>query len=59
MGGALPYKIAAGVVAAVLMIVYMAPVVWRLKDVALWVVAGIGVAMMLVDLWQSLTSKED
>ena len=55
----MPYKIVAGIVAAALMIAYMAPVVWRLKDVALWVVAGIGVVMMLVDLWQSLQSKED
>ena len=55
----MPYKIVAGIVAAALMIAYMAPVVWRLKDVALWVVAGIGVVMMLLDLWQSLQSKED
>lgn len=53
------YKIIAGLVAAGLLIAYMAPVVWRLKDVALWVVAGLGIVMMLVDLWQSLQSKED
>jgi hypothetical protein len=55
----LPYKIVAGIIAAALMIAYMAPVVWRLKDVALWVVAGIGTLMMLIDLWQSLRSKDD
>lgn len=55
----MPYKIFAGVVAAVLMVAYMAPVVWRLQDVALWIVAGIGAVMMLVDLWQSLQSKDD
>jgi hypothetical protein len=55
----MPYKIVAGVVAAVLVLAYMAPVVWRLQDTALWVVAGIGAAMMLVDLWQSLKSKDD
>jgi hypothetical protein len=55
----LPYKIIAGIVAAILMIAYMAPVVWRLKDIALWVVASAGVAMMLVDLWESLRSRED
>jgi hypothetical protein len=54
----LPYKILAGIIAAVLMITYMAPVVWRLKDAALWVVATIGVVMMLVDLWQSLRAKD-
>jgi len=55
----MPYKIVAGIVAAALLIVYMAPVVWRLQDVALWIVAGLGTAMMLVDLWQSLQSKDD
>ena len=55
----MPYRIIAGIVAAVLLIAYMAPVVWRLQDVALWIVALIGVVMMLVDLWQSLRSKDD
>jgi hypothetical protein len=55
----MPYKIIAGIVAAALLIAYMAPVVWRLQDVALWIVAGLGTVMMLVDLWQSLQSKED
>ena len=53
------YKIVAGLIAAALMIAYMAPVVWRLQDVALWIVAGMGAIMMLVDLWQSLQSKDD
>jgi hypothetical protein len=53
------FKVIAGIVAAALLIIYMAPVVWRLQDVALWVVALIGVGMMLVDLWQSLQSKDD
>ena len=53
------YKIIAGVIAAALLIAYMAPVVWRLQDVALWIVALVGVGMMLVDLWQSLKSKDD
>jgi hypothetical protein len=53
------FKIIAGIVAAVLLLAYMAPVVWRLQDPALWVVALIGAGMMLVDLWQSLQSKDD
>lgn len=53
------YKVVAGIVAAALLLAYMAPVVWRLKDAALWVVALIGAVMMLVDLWQSLRSKDD
>ena len=54
----MPYKIVAGILAAALLLAYMAPVVWRLQDYALWVVALIGVGMMLVDLWQSLR-KDD
>lgn len=53
------YKVVAGIVAAALLLAYMAPVVWRLKDTALWVVALTGAVMMLVDLWQSLQSKDD
>jgi hypothetical protein len=53
------YKVVAGIIAAGLMLAYMAPVVWRLQDVALWCVAGTGAVMMLVDLWQSLRSKDD
>jgi hypothetical protein len=53
------YKVIAGILAAALMLAYMAPVVWRLQDVALWVVAGIGTGMMLLDLWQSLQAKDD
>ena len=53
------YKIVAGIVAALLLLAYMAPVVLRLQDVALWIVSLIGVVMMLVDLWESLRSKDD
>jgi hypothetical protein len=53
------YKTIAGIVAAALVLIYMAPVVWRLQDKALWIVAGTGSIMMLVDLWQSLRSKDD
>lgn len=55
----MPYKTFAGIVAASLLLIYMAPVVLRLQDVALWIVVLIGIAMMLVDLWQSLQSKDD
>ena len=55
----MPYKIIGGIIGASLMLAYMAPVVLRLQDTALWVVALIGAVMMLVDLWQSLRSKED
>lgn len=55
----MPYKIIAGIVAAALLLIYMAPVVLKLKDTALWIIVLIGLAMMLVDLWQSLQSKDD
>jgi hypothetical protein len=52
-------KIMAGIVAAALLLIYMAPVVLRLKEVSLWVITLLGCGMMLVDLWQSLRSKDD
>jgi hypothetical protein len=55
----MPYKILCGVVAAALMLAYIAPVVLRLKETALWVIALLGCGMMLVDLWQSFKSKDD
>lgn len=56
----MPYKIGAGIVGAALLIAYVAPVLWRLRtDLAIWMVAGLGVTMMLIDLWQSLRTKDD
>jgi hypothetical protein len=53
------FKIFAGIIAATLMIAFLAPPVLKLKDLALTGVILIGVVMMLVDLWQSLQSKDD
>ena len=53
------YRVIVGIAAAALMLVYMAPVVLRLREWALGIVALTGVVMMLVDLWQSLRSKEE
>ena len=52
-------KIAAGILAVALMLVYLGPVVLKLMDPALTVVVVAGLVMMLVDLWQSLQSKEE
>jgi hypothetical protein len=52
-------KIVAGVVAIILMLGYLLPPVFKLRDVELGIVIVAGVAMMLIDLWQSLKSKED
>ena len=51
-------KIFAGVVAVVLMVAYLLPLLLKLKEVSLGAVIVIAVAMMLVDLLQSLKSKE-
>jgi threonine/homoserine/homoserine lactone efflux protein len=55
----MPFKIFAGIVAATLLLVFIGPVVIKLKDLALTVVAAIGFALMFFDLWQSLRSKDD
>ncbi|MDH3563547.1 MAG: hypothetical protein OEN49_09170, partial [Gammaproteobacteria bacterium] len=53
------FNIVAGFVAVILMLVYLGPVVIKLWDLALVLVILIGFVMMLIDLWQSLQSKED
>ncbi len=55
----MPIKFFAAVVAVILVIGFLVPVVLKLKDVALGIVICIGIAMMLVDLLQSLKSRED
>lgn len=55
----MPLKLFAAVVAVVLMIAYLLPLVLKLKQVSLGIVILIGLVMMLVDLRQSLKSKED
>ena len=55
----MPIKIFAAILAVVLMLAYLSPVVLKLKDIALGVIILIGIAMMLIDLWQSLQSKDD
>lgn len=53
------YKYIAGIVAMLLLLMYLGPVVLKLWDPALALVMLIGIVMMLVDLWQSLQSKGD
>jgi hypothetical protein len=55
----MPVKIVAAVIAVALFIAYLAPVVVRLNEVALWIVAVSGAGMMLLDLWESLKAKDD
>ena len=55
----MPVKIFSGFIAISLLLAYLVPLVIKLKEVSLGVVILIGVVMMLVDLWQSLQSKDD
>lgn len=52
-------KILAGIIATALVLAFLAPPVLKLEDVALTGVIVVGVVMMLVDLWQSLQSRDD
>lgn len=53
------FKILASIVAAALLIIFIGPVVIKLKDIALSFVVLIGVSMMVIDIWHSLRSKDD
>jgi len=53
------FKFFAGIIATALLVAFLAPPVIKLQDVALSAVIAIGLVMMLVDLWQSLGSKDD
>ena len=55
----MPIKIFSAAVAVVLMLSFLAPPVLKLKEVALGAVILIAIVMMLIDLWQSLQSKDD
>jgi 4-hydroxybenzoate polyprenyltransferase len=55
----MPIKIAAAIVAVALMLAYLGPMVVKMKDVPLASVIVIGIAVMLVDLWESLQTPED
>jgi hypothetical protein len=52
-------KLLAGAVAIVLMLGYLLPPVFKLKEIDLGIAIICGVALMLVDLWHSLRSKDD
>ena len=53
------FKVVCGVIAIVLMLAYLLPPLVKLKEVDLAIAILVGIAMMLVDLWQSLQSKDD
>jgi hypothetical protein len=53
------FKIFAGIVAALLLIFFISPVVFKLREIALIIVALAGLAMMVTDIWHTLRSKDD
>jgi hypothetical protein len=53
------FKILAGIVAVLLVGAFLAPPVVKLQDLALTGVILVGFVMMLVDLLQSLKSRDD
>lgn len=55
----MPTKIFAALVALLLVLAYVAPMVIKMKDMSLAIVIGIGIIVMLVDLWQSLRETAD
>lgn len=55
----MPFKIFAGVVAFALMLAYLLPPIFKLKEIDLTIAIVLGLAMMAVDLWDSLQSKDD
>jgi hypothetical protein len=54
----MPLKLLAAVVAVVLLLAFLVPIAWKLKEVSLAVVMLIGVVMALVDLAQSLKKPD-
>lgn len=52
-------KIAYSALAVILMLLYLSPVLYRLKQWDLSIVVLIGVGMMLLDVWQSLKAKAE
>jgi hypothetical protein len=51
-------KMACGLVAVVLVVAYLIPPIYKIREIELGVVVLIGIALMLVDLVQSLR-KDD
>jgi uncharacterized membrane protein len=53
------FRYIAGLVALTLMVGYLLPPVFKLKEIDLGIAILVGLAMMAVDLWQSFKSKDD
>ncbi len=53
------FKILASIIAALLLLIFIGPVVVKLKDIALTVVVLVGVVMMVTDIWNSFQSRDE
>jgi len=51
-------KLVGGICGALLLALFMGAVVVKLNEVALWIVAGIGFAMTLIDIAHSVRAKD-
>ena len=55
----MPLRFLASVLAIVLVLAYVLPLLWKMKDPALTVVILIGIVVMLADQWQTLRDARD
>jgi hypothetical protein len=54
----MPVKLISAAAAVALMLAYLLPLIFKLKEAALGAVIGLGLVMMLRDLWQSLRAND-
>lgn len=52
-------KIVAAIVAVILMGAYLIAPVYKLQEVDLGIAIVLGLILMLIDLWQSIKSRDD
>ena len=53
------FRAFAALIAAAMLISFLAPVVFKLVEIPLFVIAGIGITMMAVELWESYRDRQD
>ncbi|HUG77036.1 MAG TPA: hypothetical protein VML57_06085 [Burkholderiales bacterium] len=53
------FKVFSVTLAAVLLIAFLSPPLFKLREISLGVVIAIGLAMMAYDLWETLRERDD
>ena len=53
------FKALASIFATILFLLFVGPVIVKLKEFSIIGVTLIGITLMVIDLWQSVRSKED